>query len=348
MGQRILVTGHNGYLGSVMVPWLAAAGHEITGLDTGYFSKCTLVADHSSAIRSIQKDLRELTPHDLEGYETVVHLAALSNDPIGNLNDSWTESINLIGSVRLAEAAKAAGVSRFLFSSSCIMYGAAEQGVVNEESPLDPKTIYARSKALAESAISTLASSTFSPVFLRNGTVYGLSPRMRFDTVNNSLIGSAVVHARVTIHSDGKPWRPVVHIEDVAEVFRIALEAPRERVHNQAFNAGSDAANHQIRELAEMVAEVSGCRIECLSRPDADQRTYVTSFAKIGEVLPEFRPRWALRDGVKDLYDRLRRIGLAEATYSSRKFTRLAWLNHLLETGQLDSTLSWARVEALV
>jgi len=228
------------------------------------------------------------------------------------------------------------------------MYGAADKGTVNEDSPLDPKTIYARSKVLAERAISQLATPNFSPVFLRNGTVYGLSPRMRFDTVNNSLVGSAVVRGKITIHSDGKPWRPVVHIEDVAQLFRVVLEAPQEAIHNQALNAGSDAANHQIRQLAELVAQVSGCRIECLARPEADQRTYVTSFAKIAERLPEFRPRWAIQDGIRDLFDRLRRMRLAEATYTSRKYTRLAWLNYLLETGQLDSTLSWAHQEVLV
>ncbi len=341
MSLNVLITGHNGYLGSVMAPRFLAAGHRVTGLDTGYFAECTLVEDRSR-VPAIPKDLRELSPGDLEGFDAVVHLAALSNDPIGNLNDDWTDQINHRASARLAELARAAGVGRFLFSSSCIMYGAADAAVVDEESPLDPRTCYARSKVLAERAIARLATDDFSPVFLRNGTVYGLSPRMRFDTVLNNLVGSAVATGKVLVLSDGKPWRPVVHVEDVADAFLAALEAPRERLHNQAINTGADSANHQILDLARMVVQiVPGCTLECLARPGADQRTYRTSFSRIARLLPDFRLRWPPREGIARLAEEFRRLGLDERAFTDPRFTRLRWLAHLRETGRLDGDLRW-------
>ena len=257
--MRILLTGSEGYIGSVMGPALLVAGHDVVGLDTGYFADCNLVPPDEE-VRTIRKDLRDLEAGDVAGFDAVIHLAALSNDPIGNLNDSWTEDINYRGSVRLAELARQAGVERFLFSSSCIMYGMSEAAVVDETSPLDPKTEYARSKVRAEAAISNLASDSFSPTFLRNGTVYGLSPRMRFDTVFNDLIGRAVATRKVVIYGDGTPWRPVVHVKDLVRAFIAALEAPRELIHNEAFNNGADHLNHQVRELARIAVEaVPGC-----------------------------------------------------------------------------------------
>jgi nucleoside-diphosphate-sugar epimerase len=330
-----------------MAPLLSRAGHEVTGIDTDYFETCQLVAQPPLPFPQINKDIREIEARDLEGVEAVIHLAALSNDPIGNMNEAWTKSINLEGSVQLARLARQAGVSRFLFSSSCIMYGqSAGAGEVSETSPLDPRTVYARSKVEAERAIAELAAPGFSPVFLRNGTVYGISPRMRFDTVVNSLTGSAVATGRITVHGDGAPWRPVVHIEDVAEVFRAALEAPAGRIHNQAINAASAEANHQVREMAEIVAHHTGCQVEYHSRPDADQRTYRTNFDKIGNLLPEFRPRWSLADGVRDLVESFRVLGLRRPQFEDRRFTRLAWLRHLLESGRLDAGLRWQRQEA--
>lgn len=341
--KRILVTGHNGYIGSVMAPHLAQAGYEVTGLDTGYFSECNLVPDLGQ-VPAIKKDLRDLTASDLQGFDAIVHLAALSNDPIGNLNDTWTEEINYQASVRLAELARAAGVKRFLFSSSCIMYGSADALVVTEDSPLDPKTEYARSKVKAERALSDLAKEGFSPVFLRNGTIYGVSPRMRFDTVLNDLVGSAVTTGKVVVYSDGKPWRPVLHVQDVARYFQAVLEAPTEKIHNQAFNTGANELNHQIIELAEIaVKTVPGCKLEMVPKPGADQRTYKADFGKFARTFPDFRFKWNAVSGAAELYEAFRRAGLTHADYTDKKFTRLKWLRYLLDSGRLDGGLRWRK-----
>lgn len=346
MAKRVLITGHQGYVGSVMTPLFVQAGYEVAGLDTGYFAECTLVP-HSLNVPAAQKDLRDLDPADLEGFDAIAHLAALSNDPIGNLNSAWTQAINLHASIRLAELAKAAGVRRFLFSSSCIMYGMSETSVVTEDSPLDPKTDYARSKVEAERAISALADASFSPTFLRNGTIYGLSPRMRFDTVLNNLVGSAVATGAVVLHSDGTPWRPVAHVEDVSRAFLHVLRAPIEVVHNQAFNNGEDGMNHQIIELAEAVVRaVPGTRVECMASPDADQRTYRTDFGKFARTFPDFAFRWTVQEGANELAEAFRAIGLTRETFTDRRFTRLAWLRYLLDAGRLDESLRWQVQEA--
>jgi nucleoside-diphosphate-sugar epimerase len=338
---RILMTGHKGYLGSVMAPHFVRAGYDVTGVDAGFFDACTLVPDELS-IPSIKKDIRDLEPSDLRGYDAVVHLAALSNDPIGNLNDSWTEDINFRASARLAEMARGAGVRRFLFSSSCIMYGVAQAAVATEESPLNPQTIYARSKVEAEEAIRSLASDSFSPSFLRNGTVYGLSPRMRFDTVLNNLVGLAVSTGTVTVYSDGTPWRPVVHVEDVARAFQAVLNARRDLVHNQAINIGSNALNHRIRELADMAIEaVPGAKLEIVAQVDADQRTYRADFGKFAKICPDFQFEWTARRGAGQLSEAFRAIKLGHNGFTDRRFTRLKWLNHLLDLGLLDSSLRW-------
>ena len=340
--QRVLITGNEGYIGSVMAPIIAAAGHDVVGLDTGYFRDCTLIPPDRT-IPTIDKDIRDLTLDDLRGFDAVVHLAALSNDPIGNLNDGWTAAINDRASFRLAELAREAGVRRFLFSSSCIMYGMSDAGVVDEESPLDPQTEYARSKVRSERAIRELASDDFSPTFLRNGTVYGVSPRMRFDTVFNNLMGMAVTTSRLIIRSDGKPWRPVVHVQDVSRAFRAVLEAPVEDVHNQAFNTGSDELNHQIIELAQIAVQtVPGAVLEVLAQPDADQRTYKTDFGKFARTFPDFRFEWTPTKGATEVYDAFKKIGLTADDFASPKFTRLKWIRHLLDSGRLDGDLRWA------
>jgi nucleoside-diphosphate-sugar epimerase len=339
--QRILITGHDGYLGSVMSPHLASSGYEVIGLDSGFFSECTLVPD-AQKIQAFRKDIRDLTPKDLEKIDAVIHLAALSNDPIGNLNDSWTEDINYRASVKLAELSRAAGVKRFLFSSSCIMYGAADTLVVNEDSPLDPKTEYARSKVKAEQALTAMADKSFSPVFIRNGTVYGVSPRMRFDTVLNDLMGSAATTGKVVVHSDGKPWRPVMHVQDVARYFQAILEAPVERIHNQAFNAGANELNHQIIELAQIaVSTVPNAKLEMVPKASADQRTYKADFGKFAKTFPDFKFKWNAKSGAAELYDAFKRVGLTHEDYKDKKFTRLKWLHYLLDSGKLDGNLRW-------
>ncbi len=325
-----------------MTPHLLGAGYEVTGLDTGYFSECTLVQGGGD-VPVVQKDIRDLNPRDLEGYDAVVHLAALSNDPIGNLNDAWTEEINFKASVKLAELAKAAGVQRYLFSSSCIMYGAANTEIVTEDSPLDPKTEYARSKVKAEEAIRQLAAPGFSPVFIRNGTIYGVSPRMRFDTVFNDLLGSAVTTGKVIVYSDGKPWRPVIHVQDVARMFEAVLAAPTEKVHNQAFNAGANDLNHQIIELAQVaVKTVPGCKLEVVAKTGADQRTYKADFGKFARTFPNFRFKWSVVTGAGELYEAFKRAGLKHSDFIDKRFTRLKWLRHLLDTKRLDNSLRWA------
>ncbi|MCC6293385.1 MAG: NAD(P)-dependent oxidoreductase [Bryobacterales bacterium] len=343
MAKRILITGHLGYIGSVMVPYFLEAGYEVHGADTGFFEPC-LLTPARAALGGPRVDLRDgLTPRDLEGFDAVIHLAALSNDPIGNLNERWTREINGGATVRLAAMAREAGVERFLFSSSCIMYGAVGDPThaVEETAPLDPRTQYARSKVDAERALSPLATERFSPVYLRNGTVYGLSPRMRFDTVLNSLAGSAVAGGAVRVFSDGKPWRPVVHVEDVCAAFRAALEAPREAVHNEAFNVGAGFVNVQIGALARSVAESSGARLDVLAQPEADQRTYRTSFSKIRARLPGFQARWTPQEGAARLVEELQALRLRREQFAEARFTRLHWLNKLLGEGALGEDLRW-------
>lgn len=336
-----MVTGHNGYIGSVLVPHLQSLGCDVVGLDTGYFRECTLVPDSAEA-PAVWKDIRDLEPADLRGLDAVIHLAALSNDPIGNLRPDWTDAINCQATVRLAELCKEVGVQRFLFSSSCIMYGASEAAVVTEESPLDPKTEYARSKVICERQIAELADDRFSPTFLRNGTIYGLSPRMRFDTVLNDLLASAVARGKVVLYSNGEPWRPVIHVQDVARAFGAVLTAPREAIHNQAFNTGANHLNHRVMELAEIaVRTVPGCRLEVLAQPGADQRTYRADFGKFARAFPRFEFQWTAQSGAQELYQAFSSIGLAHGIYEDRRFTRLKWLHHLLQTGQLDDSLRW-------
>jgi nucleoside-diphosphate-sugar epimerase len=339
--SAILMTGHRGYIGSVMAPHLVAQGYDVVGLDTGYFAGCTLVPDPIE-IPEIRKDLRDLGPADVQGFDAIIHLGALSNDPIGNLNEQWTDAINNEASVRLAELAREVGVRRFLYSSSCIMYGMSEAEVVDETAPLDPQTEYARSKVKSERAIAELADGGFAPTFLRNGTVYGLSPRMRFDTVLNDLCGAAFTTRRIEIRGDGTPWRPVVHVEDVARAFERVLDASHDEVAGEAFNTGADHLNYQVIELAEIVADaVPDCEIEVLAQGDADRRTYKADFGKFARTFPDFEWRWDARTGAGDLVEMFDRIGLSHEQYTDARFTRLRWLSRLREEGRLDDTLRW-------
>lgn len=337
--KPVLVTGHRGYIGSVLAPHLLQQGYDVVGLDVGYFNECTLVPD-PAPVPEIEKDLRDIVPDDLRAFYAIVHLGALSNDPIGNLDRRWTREINQDGTVRLALMAREAEVRRFLFSSSCIMYGSATAEVVDESAPLDPKTEYARSKVEGEAALRELARDGFSPTYLRNGTVYGLSPRMRFDTVLNDLVASAVTTRKVQVFSDGRPWRPVVHVEDVARAFQQVLEAPLHDVHDQAFNTGADHLNHQVLELAEIAAEVvPGCTVEVLNQASADQRTYKADFGKFARTFPNFSFKWTARTGARQLADAFTRLGLTLEQYKGDRFVRLRWLKRLLDEGILDQDL---------
>ena len=341
MSKRMLITGNFGYIGSVMAPYFLEHGYQVTGLDTGYFASCVL-GKAPRGVKTIQKDIRDVSARDLEGFDAVIHLAALSNDPIGNLSADWTEQINFQASVSVARLAREAGVSRFLFSSSCVMYGMSEAAIATEDSPLDPRTEYARSKVKAEEEIRKLACPGFSPVFLRNGTIYGYSPRMRFDTVLNDLVASALTTGKVVLHSNGLPWRPVVHVEDVARSFHHVLEAPVEKIHNQVFNNGSQDLNHQVFELAQFAAQaVPGSEVEIRAESGADQRTYKADFTKFKTAFPTFRFKWTARTGAEELAEAYRRVGLKESDYSGLKYVRLRWLRSLIDAGKLDGSLRW-------
>lgn len=346
--KRVLLTGHQGYIGAVMGPFLESKGYDVVGLDTGYFDECNLMPD-TYTFPTIRRDIRNLLPQDVAGFDAIVHLAALSNDPIGNMVESWTEDINHKASVRLAELAIDAGVSRFLFSSSCIMYGMSSTNEVNEDSPLAPQTEYARSKVKTEDALREMANDSFSPTCLRNGTIYGISPHMRFDTVLNSLVGLAYTTKKVIVQSDGKPWRPVIHVSDVARSFEQVLRSPIEDVHNQAFNNGADHLNHQVIELANIAVEaVPGSSIEVRADASADQRTYKASFAKFAKTFPDFEWKFNARTGAQELADTFARINLSSEDFTGPRFTRLKWLQRLLEGGVLDSDLRWAQPTAEV
>lgn len=344
MSGKVLVTGHDGYIGAVLTPTLVRSGYDVVGLDTGYFSKC-LLGTEPAKVPTISKDLREVEASDLKGFDAIVHLGALSNDPVGNLNKGWTEDINFHASVRLAKAAKQAGVRRFIFSSSCIMYGLSEAQFVDETAPLNPQTDYARSKVQTEQALQELADDTFSPVYVRNGTVYGLSPRQRLDTVLNAFVAEALTTGHVTMHSDGEPWRPVVHVDDLARTFGLYLSVPLETIHNQAFNNGADHLNYKIRAIGEAaVKAVPGAKLTIEARPGADQRTYRASFAKFAKTFPDFKFEWTPESGAVQLADAFRQVGLDKVAVASGKFIRLSWLRHLIDDGRLDENLKWRGV----
>jgi nucleoside-diphosphate-sugar epimerase len=339
--MRVLITGHDGYIGAVMVPVMQAAGHEVVGLDTGFFEDCGTGVNYNG-FAALHKDVRDVTAADLQGVEAVIHLAALCNDPLGNLNADWTHDINHRASLQLAELSREAGVRRFLYASSCSMYGAAGDGLINEEAPLHPLTPYAVSKVRAEEDISRLATDEFSPVFMRNATAYGMSPRLRADVVLNNLICWAYTTGKVRIMSDGTPWRPIVHIEDISNAFAAALVAPQEAIHNQAFNVGANEENYQVRDLAEIVREtVPGCVVEYAEDGGPDPRSYRVDFTKLTQMLPDFKPKWNARLGAQELYDAVSAARLTAEEFQNRKFTRLVQFKYLLDSGRLDETLRW-------
>lgn len=340
--MNILVTGHKGYIGAVMVPMLLQEGHAVCGLDCDWFEHSAF-GEPLSEIPSKKKDFRDVQPSDLVGFDAVIHLAALSNDPLGDLNPRLTYEINHIASVRLAKLAKENGVKRFLFSSSCSTYGAAGgDALLTEEAELRPVTPYGTSKMLVEQDLLKLADSSFSPVFLRNATAYGVSPRLRFDLVLNNLVAWACTTGRIYIKSDGTPWRPIVHIEDIGRAFIAVLEASTSLIRGEAFNVGSTEENYQIRDLAEIVSQVvPGCRIEYAKDGGPDTRCYRVDFSKIAKVLPDFKPQWNARAGARELYEAIQRVGLQLEDFEGPRYKRISHIQQLINTGSLDSTLRW-------
>jgi nucleoside-diphosphate-sugar epimerase len=337
--MRILVTGHLGYIGVEMVPALLAAGHEVVGLDTGLYDECDFLGP-PERIQGLNVDLRDVAESHLRGFDAVAHLAALSNDPLGDLNKVLTYDINQHASVRLAKAAKAAGVRRFLFSSSCSLYGAGGDQALDEKAAFHPVTPYGESKVRVEQELSHLADGSFSPVYLRNATAYGVSRRLRADIVVNNLVGHAFTTGKVLLQSDGTPWRPLVHLQDIIQAFSACLEAPIAAIHNQAFNVGRTTENFQIRQVAELVAEVvPNCTVTFAPGASPDARNYKVDFRKIETTLPGYRPKWTLRQGIEELYRAYQKAGMTEEVFMGPRYYRLRTVRGLQERGLLDGEL---------
>ncbi|MGZ8692791.1 MAG: NAD-dependent epimerase/dehydratase family protein [Gaiellaceae bacterium] len=340
--MRVLVTGHHGYIGSVTVPALVAAGHDVVGADTRFYEGCDLFEGVAPA-EERWVDVRDLTAADLDGFDAIVHLAALSNDPLGDFAPELTAEINYGATLSLARAAREAGVERFVFASSCSMYGTQDaETPVNEDAPLQPLTAYAESKVRSERELAPLALDGFSPIFMRNATAYGASPRLRLDIVLNNLVGWAVTTGSVKIMSDGTPWRPLVHVQDIARATAALLEAPRELVHGKAFNIGGGEENYQVRELGEIVREtVPECTVEYAGSGDPDPRSYRVDFGVFARTFPEFRFEWDARRGAAELRDAYQGSRLTLDDFEGDRFVRLRRLRLLLDGGRLDDRLRW-------
>jgi nucleoside-diphosphate-sugar epimerase len=343
--MKLLVTGVEGYIGCLLAPLLQARGHDVTGLDTGYYRDGWLFSDSALVPgfpRTLNRDIRQIQAEDLQGADAVVHLAELSNDPLGENNPELTYRINHQASLRLAQLARDAGVKRFVYTSSCSVYGVADGAEpMTERSPTNPQTAYAVCKTLVERDVSALAGSSFSPTFLRNATAYGASPRMRFDIVLNNLCGIAATTGKIVMTSDGTPWRPLVHVLDICQAVACALEAPRDAIHDEVFNVGHDEDNYQVREIAQIVAQAyPGCELS-FGPSGGDNRSYRVSFAKIHQQLPGFACSWDARKGAAQLRKVFDRIGLDRGVFEARPFTRLKQLNYLAASGQVDEQLFW-------
>ena len=344
--MKILVTGTEGYIGMRLGPWLMAHNHLVTGVDCGFYREGTLYHDPlglPSLPNTVFKDLRTLSKDDFLGFDAVVHLAELSNDPLGEHNPNITFEINHKGSVNIAKAAREAGVKRFVYASSCSVYGAAVADVVDETSPVNPQTAYAECKQQVEQDLSTIADDDFAVVFLRNATAYGASPRMRFDIVLNDLCALAWTKKQIAMISDGSPWRPIVHIEDICEAIRCALEAPIASINGQVFNVGNNQENYTIKQIAEEIGKVFTDCVVTMGPPSGDNRSYRVNFDKITHQLPGFKTRWTARKGALELKALFERIQMTPDTYAFRAFTRLKQLNYLQQSGQIDDRLYWSR-----
>lgn len=344
--MKILVTGTEGYIGARLAPWLMRAGHDVRGLDTGFYRDGCLYMDSEAmpvAPQTTYKDLRTVTAADFAGFDAVIHLAELSNDPLGQNRPEITHDINHAGSVRIARVAREAGVRRFVYASSCSVYGVGSGDFLDETSPLNPQTAYANCKVLVERDLSAMAADDFSVVFLRNATAYGPSPRMRFDIVLNDLCALAWINRKIAMVSDGSPWRPIVHIEDICEAMRCAAEAPADAINGQVFNVGASSENFRVREIAAIVSQAfPGCEVSA-GPPSADNRSYRVSFDKIATRLPGFRARWTAKQGAEELHRLFSRIDFSRQDYEYRAFTRLKQLKYLERTHQVDNDLYWSQ-----
>jgi len=344
--MKVLLTGHRGYIGTVLAPMLLDEGYEVIGLDSDLYNKCTFGDPISYYVPGIIKDIRDVDEHDLEGIDAVLHLAGLSNDPLGDLNPELTKKINYRASVKLARIAKKVGVSRYIFSSSCSNYGAGGNDFLDESSELRPVTPYGESKVLVEKEVSKLADDNFSPVFLRNATAYGASPRIRFDLVLNNLVAYAYTTGQVYLKSDGTPWRPIVHIEDISRAFIAALKAPKNLIHNQKFNVGQTTENYRIREIAEIVRDtVPGSRIQLSKQSGPDKRNYRVNCDKIINTLPDFNPQWNARKGAQQLYEAYKRFGIKLEDFEGPRYRRITHIKRLIATCELNNDLRWNKIQ---
>jgi nucleoside-diphosphate-sugar epimerase len=335
------VTGHLGYIGTVLVPALQRAQHYVVGCDSDYYERCTFDAGGVIAeVPCLAKDVRDIMPWDLDGFDAVVHLAALSNDPLGDLDVEVTYDINHRATVRLARMAKEVGVRRFVFASSCSSYGFSGSDLIDEDGALNPVTAYGQSKVWSERDLSGLADSRFHPTSLRMATAYGLSPRLRFDVVLNNLVGCAVTSQIVRLQSDGSPWRPIVHVRDIASAFLGVLQAEESVISNQAFNVGQGSHNYTIRQIADVVAEVvPRSRVEVAPDAEPDKRSYRVNFDKIARMIPEFKPQWDVKKGAQELFAAFQNAGLTPEAFEGSRFLRIRQIKELTAEGILGSDL---------
>ncbi|MCH7623828.1 MAG: SDR family oxidoreductase [Nitrospinae bacterium] len=337
--MKVLVTGNLGYIGTILAPMLVKQGHEVVGFDIDLFRRCTFGSGMTD-IETIHKDIRDVVLEDLQGFDAICHLAGLSNDPLGDLNPQLTFEINHKASVHLAELAKKANVKRFIFSSSCSNYGAGGEDWLTEESDFNPVTPYGKSKVLVEQDVSKLADDDFSPTFLRNATAYGVSPRLRFDLVLNNLVAWAYTTGKIRMKSDGSPWRPIVHIEDISRAFAAVLQAPRELIHNKGFNVGVTADNLQIRDIANIVGEVvPDCQVTFADGASPDKRCYKVDCDRLPSVLTDFQPQWNVRRGAEELYEAYKKYGVTLEEFEGPKYQRIGHIHMLLKEGIIDDTL---------